>query len=161
MRLYIGLDIGTSFGWAVLDNDGERVSYGTWDLSGTRHEGGGMRELRLRRLLRDLIAETQGIGEIVAVGYELVRRRARVSGIETGHVYGELRGVVKAMCAELSVPFGSTEVGTMKKLATGKGNADKAAMMKAAKTRWSLAEAGEDEADALWAADVIRLEVRL
>lgn len=48
MRI-LGIDPGTSCGWAILD-DGGRVASGVWDLSPKRFEGGGMRYIRFERL---------------------------------------------------------------------------------------------------------------
>ena len=52
---YIGIDPGSSCGWAVLDEDGKRVASGTWDLKPKRHQGAGMRYVRCARMLRELL----------------------------------------------------------------------------------------------------------
>jgi len=62
-----------------------------------------------------------------------------------------------ALCEERETPYMGIPVGTVKKLATGKGNANKAAMVAAAARRWALADAVDDnEADALWVAETWR-----
>ena len=147
--LYVGIDPGTKCGWAVLDARGERVASGTWDLSGGRHEGGGMRYLRARRLLRELLADKR----IAALAYEEVRRHA---GTDAAHVYGGIVAQVSAECEDVGVAYSAVPVGTVKKQATGNGSASKEAMLAAARSRWGEDVVGEDEADALWIADSLR-----
>jgi hypothetical protein len=62
--MYLGIDPGTSCGWALLDASGQRVGSGAWDLRPHRHEGGGMRYLRARRYLLEVLATA---GQPVAV----------------------------------------------------------------------------------------------
>lgn len=150
----LGFDIGLHFGWAVLDMAGERLDSGVWELTGSNHEGGGYRLLRLESYLHKLIT----IHNPKVVGYELVRRRPEKSGVEAGHIYGELRGILKKVLEDRGVPFGPIEVGHIKKCATNKGNASKEKVTDAAEVRWSIT-AKEDEADALWCAEVMRLKI--
>lgn len=89
---------------------------------------------------------------VTVLAYEEVRRHA---GTSAAHVYGGLVSAFTALCEEREVPYQGQPVGTVKKLATGKGNASKAAMIAAAEERWSVA-CEEDEADALWVADALR-----
>lgn len=158
----LGFDIGASFGWAVLDGEsGERVDSGVWDLSGGgRHEGGGIRLLRLRQRLEALVGDLRGRDVEVRVAvYEIVRRRPKVSGAEAGHVHGELRGQLKATLETLRVPHTPGEVSQAKRAATGKGNASKDMMKDAARERWGHPEGADkngDEADALWFAELAR-----
>ena len=146
---YVGIDPGTSCGWAVLDAEGKRIASGTWDLSGGRHEGGGMRYLRARRFVRELLADKR----IAAVAYEEVRRHA---GTDAAHVYGGIVGQVSAECEEVGVPYEAIPVGTVKKAATGNGSASKESMVGAANARWGIEVETDDEADALWIADSLR-----
>lgn len=141
MRI-VGIDPGTRCGWALLE-DGERVASGTWDLKSRRHEGGGMRYLRFRRYLLELLAH-----EPEAVVYEEVRRHA---GTSAAHVYGGLVGQLTALCESRQIPYQAIPVGTIKRCATGKGNASKAAMIAAARSQWG-AVGDDNEADALWCA---------
>lgn len=140
----LGLDIATTTGWAVLDASG-RVASGAWDCSVRRHEGSGMRLVRFRAFLREAIEHYQP--DVIA--YELVERH---EGTGAAHVYGALQGAlleegeVRGGLAIATVP-----VGHIKQYATGRGNARKAAMVKAAKERWGI-DPTEDEADALWVA---------
>lgn len=146
----LGIDPGTKCGWAVLDQ-GRRIASGVWDLSPKRHEGGGMRFLRLRTYLSDL-AESQ----IDAVAYEEVRRHM---GVDAAHVYGGIVGVLTSWCESHKTPYRGIPVGTIKKHATGKGNASKTEMVAAALGRFELDSQSHDEADALFCASVLDEEL--
>lgn len=140
----IGIDPGTSCGWAVLDTRAGRVASGAWDLKPKRHEGGGMRYLRVRNYLRQLLAESPD-----ALVYEEVRRHA---GTTAAHVYGGIVATIQTLLEEHGIPYMAIPVGTIKKHATGNGSASKAAMISAANERWHTRVSTDDEADALWCA---------
>lgn len=141
----IGIDPGTLCGWAVLHVDGSMDS-GTWDLKPRRFEGGGMRYVRLRAHLEELIDLTQP----EAVFFEEVRRHA---GTDAAHIFGGIVAVITELCETRGIPYSAIPVGTVKKAATGKGNANKAAMIAASHQRWPDAEINDDnEADARWIA---------
>jgi Holliday junction resolvasome RuvABC endonuclease subunit len=150
VAIYIGIDPGTSCGWAVLDANGKRIASGVWDLKPRRHEGGGMRYLRCRGYFEALLA---GRGMVV-VGYEEVRRHA---GTTAAHVYGGIIAQIGSICEAREVPYAAYPVGTIKRLATGKGNASKALMKAAARERWPRFAGEHDEADALWIAEAARV----
>ena len=150
MAIYIGIDPGTNCGWAVLDATGARIASGVWDLKPRRHEGGGMRYLRCRSYFEELLA---GRGMVI-VGYEEVRRHA---GTTAAHVYGGIIAQIGSICEARGVPYAAHPVGTVKRLATGRGNASKAMMVAAARERWPLFDGGNDEADALWIAEAARV----
>ncbi len=58
----IGLDLGTKTGYAYTNDSKVRASHsGVADFSPRRHEGGGMRFLRFRRFLCDLIDEPEDV----------------------------------------------------------------------------------------------------
>ena len=142
--LVLAIDPGTSCGWAVLDWAGNRVSSGVWDLAPRRHEGGGMRYLRLRRYL----SQVRATFELDAIGYEEV---ARHRGVAAAHVYGGIVAVVQEFAESSSIPYRGYPVGTVKRMATGRGNASKSDMMAAAVQRFGIPDdATDDEADALW-----------
>jgi crossover junction endodeoxyribonuclease RuvC len=151
--MIVGIDPATACGWALLTDGGARVASGVWDLKSRRHEGGGMRFLRARRMLIELLDGR----EIRAVGYEEVRRHV---GTSAAHVYGGLVAVITSVCEERGIPYQGQPVGTVKKMATGKGNASKADMVRAAAARFGGYDSGDDnEADALFIAEAMRREV--
>jgi Holliday junction resolvasome RuvABC endonuclease subunit len=125
MTPILALDLGTQTGWAMRGADG-LTHHGTRSFKPGRYEGGGMRYLRFSRWLTEL-AEAKPIG---LVAFEEVRRHA---GTDAAHVYGGLMGTLTAWCELRGVPYEGVPVGTIKRHATGKGNASKAEMMEAVK----------------------------
>lgn len=144
----IGIDPGTACGWAVLDSNGNRLASGVWDLSSKRHEGGGMRFVRARSAFAELLRTFSPD----VVGYEEVRSHR---GVSAAHIYGGIVAVVSSECEEAGIAYTGQSVGQIKKFATGKGNAGKPAMIKAAEERWGPV-ADDNEADALWVAEFTR-----
>ena len=137
--MILALDLGTTTGWAY-GRAGVLVS-GIWKLKGSRFEGGGMRFLRFQGLL-DELHKSSPVGKIV---YEEVRRHA---GTDAAHIYGGLQGVLTAWAEEKVIPYDGVPVGTIKKLFTGKGNADKDAMVSTCE-RHGIKVADHNEADAV------------
>lgn len=143
----LALDLGTKCGWA-LSLDGQIVS-GTWNLMAGRWDSAGMRFLKLIGKL-DAV---HGATPLDLIAYEEVRRHMST---DAAHAYGGYLAHVQAWADKQTpepVNYTSFPVGTIKKHATGKGNADKAAMVAAARKRgWNPAD--DNEADALWILDL-------
>lgn len=137
----LALDLGTTTGWAIRSKDGELTS-GTVSFRPSRYEGGGIRYLRFRTWLNDI---THYVGAIGTVYFEEVRRHA---GTDAAHVYGGLLATLTAWCEQDEIAYQGVPVGTIKRFATGKGNADKAAMIAAIRAR-GFNPSGDNEADAL------------
>jgi Holliday junction resolvasome RuvABC endonuclease subunit len=151
----LGIDIGTSLGWALLLPSGDRLDSGVWDLSPSKLEGGGWRLLRLRKHLNALL----DVHDVTAGAFERVDRLPRPVGAMAAHVHGELRGVIRMVFEERRIPHRGFAIGEIKKGATGRGNASKDEMIDAAEARWGVQIAVDDEADALWVAELVRIEV--
>lgn len=143
----LALDLGTITGFALRATDGNIVS-GTVSFRPTRYDGGGIRYLRFRAWL-DSIAEDAG--SIGAVYYEEVRRHLST---DAAHVHGGLLATLTAWCEQRSIAYQGVPVGTIKRHSTGKGNADKAAVIAAIRAR-GYSPVDDNEADAiailLWA----------
>lgn len=135
------LDLGTRIGWALRAAD-ETITSGTECFKPHRFEGGGMRFLRFRRWLIEVNAAVDGLN---AVYFEEVRRHA---GVDAAQVYGGFMAHLTAWCEHHRIPYQGVPVGTIKKHATGKGNADKEAMVAAVRAR-GFAPSDHNEADAL------------
>lgn len=107
-----------------------------------------MRYLRFSRWLDEIA--TDGLASI---WFEEVRRHA---GTDAAHVYGGLMATLTAWAELRGIPYAGVPVGTIKRHATGKGNANKDAMIAAAKAR-GFNPCDDNEADALallmWAVD--------
>ena len=136
----LALDLGTVTGWALRHHG--VVTSGTQSFKPQRYEGGGMRYLRFTRLLNEVLVS---IGCIDSLYFEEVRRHV---GTDAAHVYGGLLAHLTAWCESQSIPYQGVPVGTIKKHATGKGNADKASMIAAMRAK-GYAPADDNEADAL------------
>ena len=141
MNTILALDLGTTTGWALHTADGNTLS-GTQSFKPGRFEGGGFRYLRFRGWLAEVLANSGGIS---AVYFEEVRRHA---GVDAAHAYGGFLATLTAWCEHHRIPYSGVPVATIKKHATGKGNADKAAMV-AAIEALGFQPADDNEADAL------------
>ena len=140
-RSILALDLGTTTGWAMRTAGGQILS-GTQDFRPRRFEGGGMRYIRFTDHLVQLAMSAHGIGRVV---FEEVRRHA---GTDAAHVYGGFLATLTAWCEEHEVPYQGVPVGTIKRHVTGRGNADKAAVIAAVRAR-GFTPADDNEADAL------------
>ena len=150
--IILGIDPGTRCGWAVRHVDG-RIDSGTWNLAPRRFEGGGMRFLRLRGYLAEVLDRAQP-GMVV---FEEVRRHL---GTDAAQIYGGVIAIVQEECERRCIPYQGIPVGTVKRTATGKGNADKDAMIAAANRQWGLhlGKKDDNEADARWIAETAAIE---
>ena len=153
--ILVSIDPGTHTGWCIHDTNENWWHSGTWDLSGSRFEGGGMRFVRFRSLFRELLANAN---QPDLVAYEEVRRHL---GVDASHVYGGMIAILQEVCETevRKVPYLGIPVGTVKKTATGKGNASKAEMLEATRKRWPGWDGGHDEADSRWIAVAAAREV--
>lgn len=137
----LALDLGTTTGWAVQNTDGVIVS-GTVSFRPSRYDGGGIRYLRFRAWLDSLTGNTGGLG---AVHFEEVRRHI---GTDAAHIYGGFLATLTAWCEQRNIAYQGVPVGTIKRHVTGKGNADKAAVIAAIQAR-GYHPADDNEADAI------------
>ena len=143
----LALDLGTTTGWALRSSDG-LITSGTTSFRNGRFDGGGMRYLRFTNWLTELERLS---GPIATIWFEEVRRHV---GTDAAHVYGGLMATLTAWAELRGVPYEGVPVGTIKKHATGRGNANKDAMIAAVRAR-GFSPADDNEADAiailLWA----------
>jgi Holliday junction resolvasome RuvABC endonuclease subunit len=137
----LALDLGTTTGWALRDRTG-RITSGTESFKPRRFEGGGMRFLRFKRWLSELKAHADGLDALV---FEEVRRHVSTYA---AHAYGGFLATLTAWCEHHGIPYQGVPVGTIKKHATGKGNANKTEMLAAIRARGHR-PADDNEADAL------------
>lgn len=138
----LAIDLGTTTGWALRDFDGHTITSGSVSFKCGQFEGGGMRYLRFTNWLTELDKKS---GPIAAIYFEEVRRHV---GTDAAHVYGGLMATLTGWAELRGVPYAGVPVGTIKRHATGKGNADKSAMIDAARARGHSPK-DDNEADAL------------
>ena len=145
----LAIDLGTTTGWAMRPRD-QQIAHGFVTLKPQRFEGGGMRYLRFKRWLTEVKALAT---DIHAVYFEEVRRHV---GVDAAHVYGGLMATLTTWCEHHGIPYQGVPVGTIKKHATGKGNAGKEEVLAAMRAKGHPV-ADDNEADALallhWAID--------
>ena len=150
----LALDLGTTTGWALRGSDGH-ITSGCVSFRPQRFEGGGMRFLRFRRWISEI---QKSIPELQNLYFEEVRRHA---GVDAAHAYGGFLATLTAWCEHHQIPYQGVPVGTIKKHATGKGNASKEDVIAAIRAR-GHAPLDDNEADALallhWAIELLALE---
>lgn len=136
----LALDLGSATGWASRHNG--VVTSGTFKPKMGRFDGGGMRYLRFKHWLDEMLPL---VGPIHRLVYEEVRNH---KGVDAAHVYGGLMAHLTAWCEANAIPYEGIPVGTIKKHATGKGNSGKELVI-AAVQRLGFTPCDDNEADAL------------
>lgn len=104
----------------------------------------GLSGYRRLQYIRDaVLRRSRGADVVVLEGYSF-------ASINQAHQIGELGGVVRLALYENSVRFALVAPTSLKKFATGKGNAKKPDMLAAAFKRLGYEGSNFDEVDALW-----------
>jgi Holliday junction resolvasome RuvABC endonuclease subunit len=141
----LALDIATKTGWK------SSTSSGVWDLRPNRGESEGMRVIRFKSKVQDMIR----IENINLVVYE------RVAGMHKSSIIvaSEMVGVLKALAIENGIDLACYSAGEIKRFATGKGNANKEAMVEAA-IKLGYNPQDDNEADAIHLYNLVTNELR-
>jgi Holliday junction resolvasome RuvABC endonuclease subunit len=118
MTKILALDIATKTGWRTA------TASGVWDLKPNRGESEGMRVVRFKSKIKEIIA-LEGIN---LVSYE------RPAGMHKSSIMvaSQMVGVLLDLCIELGVDVACYSANEIKKFATGKGNAGKPLMIQTA-----------------------------
>lgn len=151
MSVVLAIDPGLHCGFAVGENATRPLQSGMWLLD----RGPYGRWLNLWSAL-DRIEESHHVDR---VAHQLVERhptpgRPGLTNIYAAHCYGAIVAVLEMWAEHHHAKVLTVPVATLKKHATGKGNAPKEAMMAAAAARWPEERIGStDQADALWLLD--------
>lgn len=141
-RVLLSLDLATTTGWASLSMG--IIKSGTIRFQHERDELHALRFFRFRKWLREMLTTEKPD----VVYFEAVRRH---NSTDSAHMYGGLWATTIMECMIREIDYRGLNVVTIKKHATGKGNADKAAMVAAAKAKWPDQNIKDDnQADALW-----------
>jgi Holliday junction resolvasome RuvABC endonuclease subunit len=138
MGSVLALDLGTKTGFAIMN--GGVVTSGTHRLR-RDVKASGVRFLEFRNWLIATI-DTCGIDTVY---FERVYAH---KGTDAAHVYGGFMYTLAAVCVEKKIVCVGVPVSTIKKFATGNGNATKEEMIAAARSR-GLNPVDDNEADAL------------
>ena len=153
----IAIDPGTQCGWAYTDDNRVHVEQsGVWDLKPNKKAGSGERYLRFEGHLLDLMSVIDDGVECVVYYESVVRHK----GTTAAHIYGGWKAIIEKNCEEYDAAYFGVGVGEIKIRATGKGNANKQAMIDAAKREWVDGmvftaeqvphDISHDRADAMW-----------
>jgi Holliday junction resolvasome RuvABC endonuclease subunit len=104
-----------------------------------------MRYLRFQRWLEEMISPAESEPQIDRIVFEEVRRHC---GVDAAHAYGGFMSHLQSTCERLEIPYEGVPVGTIKRHATGKGNAGKELVIAAMRARGHVPK-DDNEADAL------------
>jgi crossover junction endodeoxyribonuclease RuvC len=130
----VGLDLSLS-ATGIADDAGPRR------LKTPASKMDGMKRLQFIR--NQVMLACAGAGCVFLEGYSFGSRNG-------GERLGELGGVIRLALYEAETPYVEVAPNTLKMLATGKGNANKAEVLVSAVTRLGYAGTDDNEADALW-----------
>jgi len=156
----LGLDLGTCTGYAYADvardaagkvrpEKANPLHSGLWDFSKTTK--GYSRDMRFIHFLDALLT--------IKPDYVVYEWVARHSGTAPAHVYGGFMAHLQSYCIRNGVEYKGIDVSTIKKRATGKGNANKVLMIEAANDFFEIdpeldvdykRSKHDNQADALW-----------
>jgi len=129
----LALDIATKTGWC------NETSSGVWDFNIKRGESVGMRLIRFRSKLLEMIE----LSHPDVIVYELPAGQYKSSIM----VASEMIGVLKTICEDQKINYAHESAKEIKKFATGNGNAGKPLMIKAA-SEAGLSVIDDNHADA-------------
>jgi len=135
----LALDLATKTGWAAYHGGcGGAMNSGIQDFTLKRGESPGMKFLRFRAWLDVMQAL---LNPIDVIYYEQAHHRG---GAATQSAYGFVTDVL-AFAAQHNIQTSAIHTGTLKKYATGKGNAKKPEIIAAA---WALGWDPKDDNEA-------------
>ena len=135
----LAIDQASTSGWCV-----SKDIHGTWDFKTRKDESSGMKGLRFRAKLKE-VCELEGIELIV---YE------RIAGFHKNSIIhaAKMVAIIETFCEESGIEYRAYSATEIKKYATGKGNANKEAMIQACIDKYGINPIDDNEADAvhLW-----------
>ena len=142
----LALDIATKTGWKTS------TTSGVWNLKPNRGESEGMRVVRFKSKVKELIA----LEDITLISYE------RPAGVHKSSIMvaSEMVGVLKDLCIEKNIDIACYSASEIKKHATGKGNANKELMIKRA-VELGFNPIDDNEADAIHLYNLTAIDVGL
>lgn len=138
--MILALDLGTKTGWAVKDRDGQ-ISSGTFCVTVKKNNHPATRWIEFRKHI-NLLLENYNVNTVI---YEQVFNHA---GIRASHVYGAYEAILVETCFIRNCELKGVGVGTVKKFATGRGNASKDQMIEAAR-HFGFDPVDHNQADAI------------
>lgn len=169
-RIALGVDLGTNAGYSYTFFDpakpyriGENpVFLGQWDLSAGSYDSGAIRFVRFSHFLSAIKPDIVFFEDVKYTPSEAITKynasALMARAATSAEFMGALKGTLAKWAEENDVPATSIPIGTIKKRATGKGNANKEDMIAAINSTLSLDLSAEDYkttgvdniADAFW-----------
>lgn len=140
MTTLLALDLGTITGWALLKD--HEIRSGSVCFKQSPFDSFESKFTRFKRWLVNLKG---AYGDIHQIVYEAVRRH---NGTIAGQTYGGFMGTLQLFGDHHKIPYEGVPVGTIKKFATGNGNASKLDMINAMEQKGHK-PTDDNEADAL------------
>ena len=104
-----------------------------------------MRYIRFQRWLNEIVSPSDSITLVDQIVFEEVRRHI---GVDAAHAYGGFMSHLTCFAEIRKIPYEGVPVGTIKKHATGKGNAGKELVIAAMRAKGHQ-PVDDNEADAL------------
>lgn len=132
----LALDIASVTGWAISPQ-----LYGTWNCKTLKDESVGMKLLRFKAKLREVV-------ELEKPELIVYERPAGAHGNSLIHE-AKMIGIVEAYCEEKGIEYKAYSAKEIKKFGTGSGSASKNLMVEKAKDRYGYMGFDDNEADAL------------
>ncbi len=151
--MILGLDPGTVTGWALGEHaPATEVSFsGIWQL-GRRGASQGQRFGQFDNCLAAILRNY----DVKLVAYEMAHHR----GGPATALAGGLVALIEMAAYRKGIETMVLHSSTIKKHATGRGNAEKSSMVEAGRRKFTLTTAADDEVDALWIYDLAKLRER-
>lgn len=132
----LALDQASRCGWCTGKDE-----YGTWDFSSRKDESSGMKWLRFKAKLKEVV-DLLGIN---LIAYERVAGHHKNALIHSA----KMVAIIESFCEEQKIEYRAFSASEVKKFATGKGNAGKPLMIQAAKVKYGYTGNDDNEADAI------------
>ena len=131
----LAIDQASNCGWKT------RNAHGVWDFNTRKDESSGMKMLRFRAKLTE-VCQIESINLIV---YE------RVAGQHANSIIhaAKMVAMIETFCEENNINYKAVSAGEVKRFATGKGNANKQAMIDSAREKHGYTGSDDNEADAI------------
>ncbi len=114
---------------------------GIWDLKPKSYESNGMKFIKMKSSIHEIV-EAEGVTLIV---YEKPGGR-HYNGLRS---HANFEGVIVSYCEENNLDYKDYSASEIKKFATGKGNANKEAMIKACEDTYGFKPIDDNQADAV------------
>lgn len=139
----LALDLATKCGWAMGLTEQPKPTYGTAVFENKKFDGAGMRFVKFQSWLTGMLMQF----DVDIVVFEGVRSHL-ANATDAQHLYGGWLAMLMTVCESQGVPYTAKGVTEIKKFWTGKGNADKKAMMETAFNK-GLNPSDDNQADAI------------